>query len=54
MRDIRTLDYENLTNQEAFDVWLSECPVDYDWQDDIDIDDGCMYVLYSFKVWQGD
>jgi len=50
MSDVRTLDYTELTDQEAFDVWLTECPVEYVWQDDIDSDEGEMYYLYSFKV----
>jgi len=47
MSDIRTLDYTDLTDQEAFDRWLDECPVDYQHQDDV-CDKGYSYTTYSF------
>ena len=49
MSDIRTLDYTDLTDQEAFDRWLDECPVDYQHQDDV-FDENYSYSVYSFVI----
>ena len=48
--DVRILNYTDLTDQEAFDVWLSECPVEYNWQMDDMEGEGSMYYIYAFKV----
>jgi len=50
MSDVRTLDYTGLTDEEAFDLWLTECPVRYEHNGDEDIGDGYNYPWYYFKV----
>jgi len=50
MSDIRTLNYEGLTDTEAFDLWLSECPVNYNWQEDDYEDEDSVYELYAFEL----
>ena len=50
MSDIRTLNYDGLTDKEAFDLWLSECPVNYNWQEDDYEDEDSVYELYAFEL----
>lgn len=49
-KDIRTLNYTGLTDQEAFNIWLAECPVQYIWQNDVDDNEENIYAFYTFKV----
>lgn len=47
--DMRTLDYNGLTDQEAFDRWMDECPVSYQHQDDV-CDKEHTFTTYSFAI----
>jgi len=51
--DIKQLDYTDLTDQEAFDLWLSACPVDYNWQQDDYEDEEDVYEIYAFRLSKG-
>ena len=50
MSDVRQLDYTDLTDQEAFDLWLSECPVNYNWQEDDYEDEDSRIEIYAFEL----
>ena len=50
MSDVRTLDYTDLTDTEAFDLWLSACPVNYNWQEDDYEDEDSRIEIYAFEL----
>ena len=49
-KTVACYDYEGLTDKEAFDLWLSECPVDYNWQEDDYEDEESVYEIYAFRL----
>ena len=52
MSDLRLLDYTDLTDTEAFDLWLSACPVNYQLQEDDDEyeDEDSVIEIYAFEL----
>ena len=50
MSDVRQLDYTDLTDTEAFDLWLSACPVNYNWQEDDYEDEDSRIEIYAFEL----
>jgi hypothetical protein len=56
-RDKRFLDYTNKSERECFDLWLAECPVDYeasDCYDDWSEDGGTETEWYFFTIQKED
>ena len=49
MSDKRVLDYTNKTDREAFDLWLNECPVQYEYNDTINDGDD-IAEWYFFRI----
>ena len=49
MTDKRILDYTNKTDREAFDLWLNECPVKYEYSNTIENDDE-VTEWYFFRI----
>ena len=52
-RDKRFLDYTNKSERECFDLWLAECPVDYEASDCFE-DDGTETEWYFFTIQKED
>ena len=52
-RDKRFLDYTNKSARECFDLWLAECPVDYEASDCFE-DDGTETEWYFFTIQKED
>lgn len=51
-KTIACYDYTDLTDTEAFDLWLSECPVNYNLQEDDDDyeDEDSVIEIYAFEL----